>query len=113
MIAAEQQDFEAARESYLISLAIKEKHGSPHDAATTYGQLGILAGRQRRFEESGRWLIRCLSNFLSARDQHNVKRAVRNFLDAYREASAADKQKLELIWQEANLGPFPTPPTQP
>jgi hypothetical protein len=32
----------------------------------------------------------------------------------HQHAPAADKQKLEAIWQEANLGPFPTSsPNQP
>jgi len=113
IIAQEQRDFETAREWYLKSLAIKEKQGNAHGAAFTYGQLGLLAGLQGLLEESGRWLIRCLSNFLEARDQSNVERTVRNFSEAYQQASVVDQQKLRIIWQEANLGPFPTEPNQP
>jgi len=110
MIAQEQRDFATAREWYLKSLAISEQQGNLHGAASTYGQLGILAGRQDNMEDCGRWLIRCIRTFLQAHDQHAAEITANNFLISHRQASPQDKQKLEAIWREANLGPFPTDP---
>jgi hypothetical protein len=63
---------------------------------------------QGRFEESGRWLIRSVSAFLEANDQHVAGQGVQNFLIVFRLASSEEKQKLEAIWREANLGEFPS-----
>ena len=41
MIAEERRDFAAAEQWYRKSLAIEEKHGNEHDAASTYHQLGM------------------------------------------------------------------------
>ena len=111
-VAGLQGDFAAARGWYLKSLAIKEKQGDLHGAAGTYGNLGILAGMQGSVEASGRWLTRCIAAFLRTDDQHAADRNVRSFLRFHRDASPADKQKLEAIWRDANLGPFPTEPNE-
>jgi tetratricopeptide (TPR) repeat protein len=106
-VAEEQRDFETAREWYLKSLAIEEKQGNLHSAAGTYGQLGIISGLQGSLEDSGRWLSRCIAAFIQAHDQYNAEGNTRNFLIFHRHASPEDKEKLEAIWREANLGPFP------
>ena len=110
--AYEQKDFPSARKWYLESLAIKEKQGNLHGAALTYGQLGIVAGMQGSFEESGTWMIRSMTAFRDAHDQQEAERQIPNFLVTYQHASPADKQKLEAIWRDANLGPFPTEPNE-
>jgi len=61
MIAAEQRDFETAREWYLKSLAISEKQGNLRGAATTYHQLGIIAAEQRDFETAREWYLKSLA----------------------------------------------------
>ena len=55
-IAHEQRDFAGAEQWYRKSLEIKERRGDEHGAASTYGQLGILAGFQERWDEAARWL---------------------------------------------------------
>jgi len=107
-----QGDYAAAEEWYRKSLAIEEKQGNPHGAAGTYGQLGTVAGMEGSFEGSGKWLVRGITAFLETDDQHEAARQVRNFLTSHRLASPADKQKLEAIWRDANLGPFPTEPNE-
>src|SRR5271157_1817136 len=107
-IAQEERDFARAREWYLKSLAIKEKQGNLHGAASTYGQLGTLAGLQGDFEEAGKWLIRCITSFSEANDQRLAQHGVGSFLIFHEQASPEDKQKLERLWGEAGLGPFPT-----
>jgi hypothetical protein len=67
---------------------------------------------QGRFEEGGIWLTRCIAAFLKTLDQDGAKQGVENFLVSHRRASPADKQKLEAIWRDANLGPFPTEPNE-
>ena len=94
---------------YLKSLAIKEKQGNLHGAASTYGQLGIIAGMQENFIEAGQWLVRSVSSFTNAHDQHSATGNTKNFLICHQRATPEDKQKLEALWREANLGPFPTP----
>ena len=99
----------AAEAWYRRSLAIKEKQGDEHGAAITYGQLGILAGRQRHFIDSGQWLIKATVAFHRTADPHLVRQAAQNFLVTYRKAPAADQARLEALWNEAGLGPFPKP----
>ncbi len=60
-IAAEQRDFEAAREWYLKSLAINEQQGNLTDAAGTYHQLGRVAEGQRDFERARTWYLKSLA----------------------------------------------------
>ena len=43
MIAQDQRDFAQAEQWYRKSLAITEKLGNEHGAASTYHQLGIIA----------------------------------------------------------------------
>jgi len=109
IIAQEQRDFAAAEAWYRKSLAIKEKQGDEHGAAVTYRQLGVLAGGQGHFIDSGQWLIKAILTFHRTADPHLVRQAVQNFLVNYRNAPAADQTRLEALWKEAGLGPFPKP----
>ena len=59
MIAQEQRDFAAAERWYQKALAIKEKQGNEHGAASTYHQLGRIAHQssatsRRRSSGTGR-----------------------------------------------------------
>ena len=62
---------------------------------------------QERFEDSGRWLVKCIKTFLSVNDPHGAKRNESNFLVFYRNAPPAEQAKLRALWQEAGLGDFP------
>ena len=106
----EQRDFKTAEQWYLKSLAIKEKQGNEHGAASTYGQLGIVAGLQGGFKESGLWLTKCIKAFLNTNDLEDAKKATRIFLVSYSQAPSAEHAKLRAIWEEAGLGPFPEKP---
>jgi tetratricopeptide (TPR) repeat protein len=108
-IAEEQRDFAAAETWYRKALPVWEKLGDEHSAASTYGQLGVLAGRQGHFIDSGQWLIKAIVGFRRAKDPHRVRQTVQNFLVIYRNAPAADQGRLEALWNEAGLGPFPKP----
>ncbi len=109
-VAQEQCAYEAAREWYLKSLTIKEKKGNTHGAAKTYAQLGILAALEGSMEASGAWLARSIANFQKTSDPLSAEQNTRIFLIIYREASPEDQQKLQAIWQAADLGPFPNEP---
>jgi tetratricopeptide (TPR) repeat protein len=106
-VAQEQRDFAAAEQWYRKSLAIKEKLGDEHGAASTYGQLGLLAGQQGNFVESCQWLIKACMSFQRTADPALTAQTVGNFLIFYKRASPADRAKLEALWSEAGLGPFP------
>ncbi len=103
----EQRDFAAAEQWYRKSLAIKEKQGNERGSAITYGQLGVLAGVQERFRESGEWLVKSLKVFRRANDPHYAQHVVSNFLATYGRASDGDKAELRRMWEQAGLGPLP------
>ena len=106
-IALKRRQFEAARDLYLKSVELSEKYGNEHGAALAYGSLGVLEGMQKRYLESGKSLVRCISTFLKIKDQESADRNSKNFFISYSQASAADQEELESMWKEAGLGPFP------
>ena len=61
IIAQEQRDFATAERWYLKSLAIEEKQGDEHGAASTYHQLGRIAEEQRDFATAERWYLKSLT----------------------------------------------------
>jgi len=61
MIAQKQRDFVAAEKWYRKSLAIKEKQGNEHGAATSYHQLGMIAQEQRDFAAAEKWYRKSLA----------------------------------------------------
>jgi hypothetical protein len=93
----------------LFCSSIEEKQEDEHGATSTYGQLGLLAGEQRHFIDSGQCLIKATVGFRRAADLHSACQAVQNFLLTYWKAPAADQVQLEALWNEAGLGPFPKP----
>ncbi|HRD68441.1 MAG TPA: tetratricopeptide repeat protein, partial [Candidatus Competibacter sp.] len=96
-----------AKKWYLKALNIKEnRSGNQHSTALTYGNLGVLEGRQNNFVESGRWLVRAIVGFTHQQDAHYAKAMVHNFLIFYRQAPPDDQIQLRQIWEEAGLGPF-------
>jgi tetratricopeptide (TPR) repeat protein len=107
MIAEEQRDFAAAEQWCRKALLIFEKLSDEHGATITYWQLGLSAAEQGNFVESGRWLIKALVSFQRTADPALAAQAVRDFLRSYKRASATDRAKLEALWSEAGLGPFP------
>ncbi len=60
-IAEERRDFAAAERWYQQSLAISEKHGNEHGAASTYHQLGMIAQERRDFAAAERWYQKSLA----------------------------------------------------
>ncbi len=61
MIAQEQRDFAAAEQWYRKSLAIEEKQGNEHGAASAYHQLGRIAQEQRDFAAAEQWYRKALA----------------------------------------------------
>ena len=108
IIAQERRDFASAEQWYLKSLAITEKQGNEHGAASTYGQLGILAGLHEDYPAAGQWLVRCLKAFGTGSDQAGVERNTHNLLIFYGQAAADDRARIQAMWREAGLGEFPT-----
>lgn len=92
----------------LFCSSIERQQDDEH-GASTYGQLGTLAGLQGHFIDSGRWLLKAIVGFHRAADPHKVRKAAQNFLVIYRNAPAADQAQLEAMWAAAGLGPFPKP----
>jgi tetratricopeptide (TPR) repeat protein len=111
-IAREERDLQAAKTWYLESLAIQEKQGDRHAAAFTYANLGALAEDLGDLVDAGRWVVRSIKAFLETDDQHEAKVQIDNFIVFHRRAAPAEKEKLEAIWRDAKLGPFPTEPNQ-
>ena len=109
MIAQQQRCLAAAEQCYRKSLAISEKQGNEHGAASTYGQLGILAWRQNDYEEAGEWLVRSVKSFAACNDSHYAAQGARHFAVLYQQADANTQAKLAAIWQDADLGEVPQP----
>jgi tetratricopeptide (TPR) repeat protein len=107
-LAQQERDPRKAREWYLKSLAIQEKQGDRHAAAFTYANLGAVTDAEGNFVDAGLWVVHSIKDFLATGDQHEARVQIDNFISFHLRASAADKQKLEAIWREANLGPVPT-----
>ena len=108
IVAQEQHDFAAAEQWYRKSLAIKEKLGDAHSAATTLAMLGMLKGLQKDYVASGAWLIKAAAVFIAAKDSQLIKVTDQIFMRSYREAPPEDQQKLEAMWREAGLGELPS-----
>ena len=106
-VAEEERNFDAARKLILKSLAINEKQGNLHSAALDYNQLGVLAARQGDTIASAAWLVRGIKAFLEASDPRLAHNGGGIFLLAHQHASPEEAQKMEAIWHEAGLGPFP------
>ena len=79
-VAQERRDFEEAERWYQRSLEVRERLGDEHGAAGTYGQLGIIAGLQEQYIESGQWLLKCILTFLRASDRRSAQGNAENFL---------------------------------
>ncbi len=62
-VLEEQRQFAQAIDSYSTSLAIKEKRGDEHGAASTYHQLGRIAEEQRDFAGATRWYLKAVEVF--------------------------------------------------
>ena len=107
-IAQEQRDFSAAEAWYRKSLAISEKQGNEHDAASTCHQLGVLAAVQARYREAGQWFLRALAVFQQS-DPHAAEITVRSFHQLYQQTEPSARDTLRAIWQQAELGPWPEP----
>jgi hypothetical protein len=75
--------------------------------------LGINAGQQGHFEESGRWLIKSILAFVHTNDQHSASQAAHNFQFTYRSAPPPDQAKLKALWTEAGLPPEALTENQP
>jgi tetratricopeptide (TPR) repeat protein len=107
-IAEEQRDFETALEWYLKSLAIEEKQGNLHGAASTYNQLGMIAAKQGEMASCAGWFIRSIQKFLRSDDERLASQAKQNLFISYTQASEEQQIQMKDLWDQANLGPFPT-----
>jgi tetratricopeptide (TPR) repeat protein len=72
MIAEEQRNFAAAEQWYRKSLAIKEKQGNEHGAASTYHQLGRITQEQHNFAAAEQWYKRSLTIREKQGDTHGA-----------------------------------------
>ena len=61
IFAQNSHNFATAEQWYKKSLAIEEKQGNEHGAATTYHQLGIIAQEQRDFATAEQWYKKSLA----------------------------------------------------
>jgi hypothetical protein len=104
-VAEERRQFEAAEAWYRKSLAIEEKQGNEHGAASTYGQLGLLALRRGQLEAAASWLIRCAKAFTHTHDPMNVERTRTSFVLLLSEAPEDLRPRLRALWTEAGLPP--------
>ena len=72
MIAQEQRDFASAEQWYRKSLAITEKQGNEHGAASTYHHLGIIAEEQRELAGAEQWYRKALAIEEKQRNEHGA-----------------------------------------
>ena len=79
MITEEQPDFATTEQWYRISVAIKEKQGNKHRAASSHGQLKQLAALQKHYEQTGQWFIKVHTVFYEA-DPHFAELSTRDFV---------------------------------
>ena len=106
-VAQERRDFEEAERWYQRSLEVSERLGDEHGAAGTYGQLGIIAGLQERYIESGQWLLKCILTFTRASDPRSAQGNAENFLVTLRNAPPEDRARLRTMWTETGLPDLP------
>ncbi|MGO8674282.1 MAG: tetratricopeptide repeat protein [Limisphaerales bacterium] len=71
-VVAERRDSAAAEGWYRKALAIKEKQGDEHGAASSYHQLGILAQEQRDFAAAEAWYRKALEIEEKQGDEHSA-----------------------------------------
>jgi tetratricopeptide (TPR) repeat protein len=105
--AENQRDFAQAEQWYRKSLAISEKQGNEHGAASTYHQLGIIAQEQRDSAQAGQWYIRSIVIYLRYNDRYSLRIAAQSFLRCYAQAPPAIQATLKALWENAGLGPLP------
>src|SRR6266850_1161179 len=82
-----QKAFELAECRFKKSLEVSESRGNEHGAASSYAELGVLAGMQRRYDASARWSLRAIKGFRHTNDDAGVREGIRNFISAYRLAT--------------------------
>jgi hypothetical protein len=87
-------------------VSTSEQQGNQHRAAITYGQLGVVAGLEGKWEECGKWLVRSITGFRATNDAHEEKRIRGEFVAFFEKAPAADREMLESIWRQGHLGPI-------
>ena len=105
------REFVVAETWYCKSLSISEKRGIEHTAAATYGQLGILATLQERYEQAALSYVRSISAFLKTNDEHGAAQTAHNFRLAFDAANPASREPMRQTWQAANLGELPAEAT--
>ena len=86
MIAQEQRDFASAEQWYRKALAIEEKQGDEHGAASTYHQLGMIAQEQRDFASAEQWYRKALAIWIKYGDKYHEE-MTRSNLERLREAA--------------------------
>ena len=81
MIAQAQGDYAEARQLYGQSLEIKERLGDQGGRATTLGQLGMLAYKQRDFEQALTYTIQAyiLFDSLHSPSRDRVRRIIARY----------------------------------
>ena len=103
IFAQNSHNFATAEQWYKKSLAIEEKQGNEHGAATTYHQLGIIAEEQRDFVSAGVLFIKAATVFLRGNDPHNLAIVVRSYGRTLQAANATEQANLKKAWQMAGL----------
>ena len=107
LVAQEEGNLTEAVNWCLKSIVIKEERRDLYGAASSYGLRGVLAGLQDDLEGAARWITRAIQAFLETGDELNAKGNAANVVYFHERASPENKQKIEAIWHNAGLGPFP------
>ena len=107
-VARQQRDFAGVLEWLHRSLAVSEQQKNVYAIAMTSGEIGIVAGLQGDIVGAGRWLVRSVAGLLQTHDDSTAESNIHNLLLFYNRASPDQKRQFESIWQENDLGPFPT-----
>ncbi|MEZ6129191.1 MAG: tetratricopeptide repeat protein [Planctomycetaceae bacterium] len=105
--AQERRDFVVAEQLYRKSLNIFEKHGDEHHAATALYQLGRLNFLNENLLVSGEILIRVLRTFQRT-SAHHARTAMNALTEVANVCSESEREQLQKLWRDANLGEFPT-----
>ena len=98
MIAEEQRDFAAAEAWYKKSLAIKEKQGNEHGAASTYHQLGRIAQERRDFFQAGDFYLKSIKMFANTSDTYNLMIAISSYARLLHTTAGTERSQLRQAW---------------
>ena len=85
-------------ENYLETIYMLQ--GDEYGAALTYGQLGVLAAKQRDVQSAAAHFLKAIEGFASTGDPYHLAIAVRNYARLLHTAPSSGREALRSRWEE-------------